>query len=731
MTSRLCVYALDGKCVNDCGVGFYSDEITAECEPCHRTCATCEGFNYNDCTSCKGTLELFHGKCVKPRSKQTDGKFWNERQKLHISNGFGSANLKYRLLLYVHSQSLQSTENDLLIVPSVYRVQAKRAVREVFSVAAPQLWKPLPLKVHQTQSLNTVRKRWKFLFDGFCIHTCPQGTFGNMKMRKCENCTENCEKCIRTNHCLKCQSDLDEPHYLYQGKCLLECPEGFFAEDGICTVCSQLCKTCKGNATWCQSCETPLFLEQSECKHACSEKHFAADGVLCEPPFFLHNQSCLHDCPSGFFDDTIRCFQCHESCEECEGPDSDDCTKCLEDTFVLYNNECIDECPEGTYYEEKRKACQEMKENVILATRTVRLAVEDTADNACPATQVGTVKSMDVYASVQLEVIRDKFIFSFSARFCFFFVYFRYYPNEFTSSCEKCHKTCKECMGPENTDCLSCDAYLFLLPSKNECQISCPEHYFENYNKNTCERCHPTCSSCSGKGALSCTSCVWSHRLAGGICYSECFAGEYKISEEDPRRCEKCHETCTECKGFGPLNCTICPPNTQLYLDESRCVPCCKSYEHEETEGCCDCSEIQDECILHTSMKLPAENKRKTVALVVASSILLILTSGAIVFIWKRSRTKLKPVNQGGYEKLVDNTKTATSFKSNHHQSTSYLEDQMIEYKDRDDDDDDDDDDDIVYMGQDGTVYRKFKYGLLEDDAEDELEYDDESYSFR
>uniref|UniRef100_A0ACB8ES17 Uncharacterized protein n=1 Tax=Sphaerodactylus townsendi TaxID=933632 RepID=A0ACB8ES17_9SAUR len=242
-----------GKCVNDCGVGFYSDEITAECEPCHRTCATCEGFNYNDCTSCKGTLELFHGKCVKPRSKQTDGKFWNERQKLHISNGFGSANLKYRLLLYVHSQSLQSTENDLLIVPSVYRVQAKRAVREVFSVAAPQLWKPLPLKVHQTQSLNTVRKRststqfqscdpscktcektagtctscslGKFLFDGFCIHTCPQGTFGNMKMRKCENCTENCEKCIRTNHCLKCQSDLDEPHYLYQGKCLLECPE--------------------------------------------------------------------------------------------------------------------------------------------------------------------------------------------------------------------------------------------------------------------------------------------------------------------------------------------------------------------------------------------------------------------------------------------------------------------------------------------------------------------------
>lgn len=137
------------------------------------------------------------------------------------------------------------------------------------------------------------------------------------------------------------------------------------------------------------------------------------------------------------------------------------------------------------------------------------------------------------------------------------------------------------------------------------------------------------------------------------------------------------------------------------------------------------------ECILRTSLNLPVENKGKTAALVVASSIFLILTTGAIIFLWRRSRAKPKPLNQGGYEKLADNAKTHTSFKSNHFQSTSYTEDQVIEYKDRDDYDDDDDDDDIVYMGQDGTVYRKFKYGLLEDDAEDELEYDDESYSFR
>lgn len=42
-----------------------------------------------------------------------------------------------------------------------------------------------------------------------------------------------------------------------------------------------------------------------------------------------------------------------------------------------------------------------MNINVIPATRIVRLAVEDTADSACPATQAGTEKNMDVYISVQ------------------------------------------------------------------------------------------------------------------------------------------------------------------------------------------------------------------------------------------------------------------------------------------------------------------------------------------
>nr|XP_013804662.1 PREDICTED: proprotein convertase subtilisin/kexin type 5-like [Apteryx mantelli mantelli] len=137
----------------------------------------------------------------------------------------------------------------------------------------------------------------------------------------------------------------------------------------------------------------------------------------------------------------------------------------------------------------------------------------------------------------------------------------------------------------------------------------------------------------------------------------------------------------------------------------------------------------RDDCVLQIT--LPPERKSKT-TLFVITCILLLLVIGAIVFIWRKSRAKTQAVNKRGYEKLTNHAKAFSSYMSNSHESTSYQEDQVIEYRDRDnEDEDDDDDDDIVYMGQDGTIYRKFKYGLLEEDEEDELEYDDESYSFR
>lgn len=66
-----------GSCVKNCGPGFYSNPEMGECEPCHQACETCTGLGHNQCSSCRGGLQLLHGTCVRPARTQVEGSFWN------------------------------------------------------------------------------------------------------------------------------------------------------------------------------------------------------------------------------------------------------------------------------------------------------------------------------------------------------------------------------------------------------------------------------------------------------------------------------------------------------------------------------------------------------------------------------------------------------------------------------------------------------------------------------
>lgn len=121
-----------------------------------------------------------------------------------------------------------------------------------------------------------------------------------------------------------------------------------------------------------------------------------------------------------------------------------------------------------------------------------------------------------------------------------------------------------------------------------------------------------------------------------------------------------------------------------------------------------------------------ADDVSITARLFVTACVLLILSLGGGMFLFLNARSRslavMPKTKAGGYEKLDASEQCISQ------PTTSSLED----YSDRItgcDDEEDDEDDDIVYMTKDGTLYRKFRYGLLEDD-DVELEYDDESYSF-
>uniref|UniRef100_A0A8C6ZU05 Proprotein convertase subtilisin/kexin type 5 n=1 Tax=Nothoprocta perdicaria TaxID=30464 RepID=A0A8C6ZU05_NOTPE len=719
-------YLLGGVCVSECGAGFFKDSISRECEACHKSCATCVGYSYKDCTTCRNNLQLSRGQCLNPRNVRPDGKFWSGA-KTQVQSC---------------DPSCRTCEKDA--------------------------------------NLCTSCPEGKFLSHDMCVSQCPEQTFGNAQSGKCEMCLDNCALCSNPWHCQKCQAGEDQTFFLHEGRCFQECPEGYFNDSGTCKECSESCKTCMGSATKCQSCESPLLLEQWECKHTCSEKYFASEGIckrcppmcqecihnqmckVCMDEFSLHDGRCVEDCPSHFYAEDKQCFPCHGDCKDCDGPDSDDCSECAVSFHVLYNGQCFEECPKGTYYEEATEDCQgclwhcieQLKGSAVIhftqpftcssSTACLTCRNDTTCVETCPP---GYFADSDEGLCSPCHSTCDTCSGKHSSQClsckpgwyrkgkgCVNQCPAGYFAQNSTKSCERCHKTCKECMGPQSTDCLFCDTYFYLLRSKNECISSCPEYYYENEDNNMCERCHPSCRTCEGSGAFSCTSCVWSYTLTSGMCNSDCLVGEYRAlespaEEEEQPKCEKCDNTCIECKGPGPLNCTVCPASMQLYLQESRCLPCCGASGLAGSPECCDCQETQDDCVLRITQ--PPESKSKS-ALFVITCILLILVIGAIIFIWRKSRAKTQAAHKKGYEKLTNHSKTFPAYMNNSHESTSYQEDQVIEFRDRDNEfEDDDDNDDIVYMGQDGTIYRKFKYGLLEEDEEDELEYDDESYSFR
>ncbi len=161
------------------------------------------------------------------------------------------------------------------------------------------------------------------------------------------------------------------------------------------------------------------------------------------------------------------------------------------------------------------------------------------------------------------------------------------------------------------------------------------------------------------------------------------------------------------------------------------------------------------ECVLSTNLAFRNEEEEEAggnLTVFIIACILLVLGLVAVVFLIRHSRSKSAPPDMPprGYEKLGSGGgygggsrhggySSASSASYSGRASSSggrFQETQLVNISERrsgskDDEDDDDDDEDIVYMGQDGTVYRKFRYGQLGEDNEDELEYDDESYTFR
>uniref|UniRef100_A0A3P9QGU9 R-spondin 4 n=1 Tax=Poecilia reticulata TaxID=8081 RepID=A0A3P9QGU9_POERE len=72
---------------------------------------------------------------------------------------------------------------------------------------------------------------------GTCLHSCPNGHFGQRgrDVNRCMKCrSSDCELCFSRDFCTKCKPGFK----LHKGKCLIQCPEGTFAHQ---TDCLEVC----------------------------------------------------------------------------------------------------------------------------------------------------------------------------------------------------------------------------------------------------------------------------------------------------------------------------------------------------------------------------------------------------------------------------------------------------------------------------------------------------------
>ncbi|XP_051278441.1 proprotein convertase subtilisin/kexin type 5b isoform X2 [Dicentrarchus labrax] len=768
-------YNFDGECVDHCREGFFVDKESQGCEPCHRACRTCGGPQFDDCDSCEDGFTLKDGECLEATQLALcpEKQFRNSKGECEQCHSF------CKTCSAAGKENCSSCYSDRFL--TAQQTCMSRCPSGTFANKASSQCEDCSKGCAMCQGAEQCQRcrSGLYLYNGVCVVECQRGfPQGGV----CQLCAPECASCQgNSSYCLSCE----RPYLLLDHSCRSNCLEGYYAKETECRHCPADCKECNQDGL-CKRCNLYYFLHDDKCVDDCPVGYFASekqqecvrchadcrscdgpgldDCIECRNPKAVrYNGECLPQCPTSTYHDKTTnecrdcdrtcltcsghepsscltcntnrrkdasghcewfsqcplhsymdqngdCQKCHVPCHRCSGPGKDQCFSCNKPHFLL-NTTCVLECPVGYY-------------------------AEDQDERVCERCHF-SCQSCVGHHSVECVTCKPGFFKQGSS--CVEFCSENHFGNTSTMVCDRCDPSCNRCWGRSNRNCLNCREDYFYLRKWGQCLQSCPPSYFPDSRTKACHKCHPTCKTCGDEGALACQSCYEGYRFMSGICNSQCLLGLYATSKgsesvSDEPDCKACDPSCLDCRGPSMWNCTVCPA-LQILSDDGRCLSCCGNETRHDDKPipreCCDCMASREECIMGVNFLIrdgvDLEGQGSTARVFVTVCVLLILSVGGGVFLfthtWSKSLSIAPKTKTGGYVKLDTNGSNASKPTSS---SFGEYCDPIIECEG----DEEDDDEDIVYMGQDGTVYRKFKYGLLDED-EIELEYDDESYSYR
>uniref|UniRef100_A0A8C9Q481 Extracellular matrix organizing protein FRAS1 n=1 Tax=Spermophilus dauricus TaxID=99837 RepID=A0A8C9Q481_SPEDA len=556
----------DGSCENSCGDGFYNRKGT--CVACDQSCKSC-GPNSPRCLSCTEKTVLYDGKCIAecPRGYYADA---TGRCKVcHDSCASCSGPSASHCTACIQSQALHQGHCLSSCGEGFYpdHGDCKACHASCQTCVGPE-------PSHCTQcrnpeaGLQAEQLSGAHIPSGECLSQC-RAQFYLDSSGLCEACHQSCFKCLgkSPHNCTACRPS----HMLLDGRCLSQCPEGYFNQEGSCTECHPTCRRCHGPLEFdCTSCHPHVTVTNGKCKTSCKEgqflnlvgycadchplcQHCVADlqdtGSVClrcqNARYLLLGDHCVPDCPSGYYTERGACKKCHSSCRTCQGGGPFSCSSCDANLVLTHIGTCSTTCFPGHHLDDNH-ACQPCDTHCW------------SCDSQASCTSCRDPSKVLLYGDCQYESCAPQ-----------------YYLDISTKTCRECDWSCNACSGPLRTDCLQCmDGYVL---QEGACVEQCSPSFYRDMG--LCKSCDSHCLQC--QGPHECTRCEGPFLLLEAQCVQECGKGYF--ADHAKHKCSACPQGCLQCSHRD--RCHLCGQGFFLKngLCVSNCIPGFSAHSSNET----------------------------------------------------------------------------------------------------------------------------------------------------
>ncbi|EAS04337.2 EGF-like domain protein (macronuclear) [Tetrahymena thermophila SB210] len=284
----------------------------------------------------------------------------------------------------------------------------------------------------------------------------------------------------------------------------------------------------------------------------------------------INKQECLQDCQTGQFVDQVnqQCKACQQGCKYCINNES--CINCADNWYLNQVNQCVSKCPDGYF--------QEQIQQTLLNGQQISKWVCSKCHQACTTCfgyQINQCSECKKYYTLvpQNTCQHPKCDSNYYAL------------ND--KICIQCPSNCLSCTA--NEMCYRCENGFILINGKCQNSICKPGQIFiESTLK--CEYCDEGCTQCIGKKS-NCSNCQQNYYFWNNQCLQTCPYGFYKQlnpqnlsgnSNVQPNQnkqqigmtsnyCSPCHQTCSDCIGPSQNDCSSCPPNYYLNVQDKSC----------------------------------------------------------------------------------------------------------------------------------------------------------------